>query len=138
MRRLLVALMLALGAPLAQAILASTDALAAAVPEAPLTVHYRSETIHGVKLFYREAGPADGPVVLLLHGFATSSCCFVGLVGVATMLVAAWLAPYANLIVLLLSGTTIYRLLQDPLQPQPAAPAPDALPRDLTLLNRER
>src|SRR5579862_9919234 len=27
----------------------------------------------GVTVFYREAGPADGPVVLLLHGFPTSS-----------------------------------------------------------------
>ncbi len=27
----------------------------------------------GVKVFYREAGPADGPVVLLLHGFPASS-----------------------------------------------------------------
>ncbi len=27
----------------------------------------------GVRVFYREAGPADGPVVLLLHGFPTSS-----------------------------------------------------------------
>ncbi len=27
----------------------------------------------GVEVFYREAGPADAPVVLLLHGFPTSS-----------------------------------------------------------------
>jgi pimeloyl-ACP methyl ester carboxylesterase len=27
----------------------------------------------GVKIFYREAGPIDAPVVLLLHGFPTSS-----------------------------------------------------------------
>jgi pimeloyl-ACP methyl ester carboxylesterase len=27
----------------------------------------------GVKMFYREAGPRDAPVVLLLHGFPTSS-----------------------------------------------------------------
>lgn len=27
----------------------------------------------GVKMFYREAGPSDAPVVLLLHGFPTSS-----------------------------------------------------------------
>jgi len=26
----------------------------------------------GVTVFYREAGPADAPVVLLLHGFPTS------------------------------------------------------------------
>ncbi len=27
----------------------------------------------GVKIFYRESGPADGPVILLLHGFPASS-----------------------------------------------------------------
>jgi len=30
----------------------------------------------GVQVFYREAGPADAPVVLLLHGFAASSHMF--------------------------------------------------------------
>ena len=30
----------------------------------------------GVSAFYREAGPVDGPVVLLLHGFPTSSFMF--------------------------------------------------------------
>ncbi|GAB2896745.1 alpha/beta fold hydrolase [Paraburkholderia jirisanensis] len=30
----------------------------------------------GVNVFYREAGPADAPVVLLLHGFPTSSLMF--------------------------------------------------------------
>jgi pimeloyl-ACP methyl ester carboxylesterase len=38
--------------------------------------HYRSTTVDGVKIFYREAGPSDGPVVLLLHGFPTSSYMF--------------------------------------------------------------
>src|SRR6201996_6394053 len=33
----------------------------------------RRVTADGVSVFYREAGPADGPVVLLLHGFPTSS-----------------------------------------------------------------
>ena len=30
----------------------------------------------GLQIFYREAGPADGPVLLLLHGFPTSSHMF--------------------------------------------------------------
>ena len=30
----------------------------------------------GVRIFYREAGPADAPVLLLLHGFPTSSFMF--------------------------------------------------------------
>jgi pimeloyl-ACP methyl ester carboxylesterase len=38
----------------------------------PLTMHHRVEA-DGVQVFYREAGPADAPVVLLLHGFPTSS-----------------------------------------------------------------
>jgi hypothetical protein len=38
----------------------------AATRPAPFTVHYRTAQIDGVNLFYREAGPADGPVVLLL------------------------------------------------------------------------
>jgi pimeloyl-ACP methyl ester carboxylesterase len=33
----------------------------------------RRVSADGVSVFYREAGPADGPVVLLLHGFPTSS-----------------------------------------------------------------
>jgi pimeloyl-ACP methyl ester carboxylesterase len=38
----------------------------------PLTSHHYVE-VDGVRIFYREAGPADAPVVLLLHGFPTSS-----------------------------------------------------------------
>lgn len=43
-------------------------------------VHYRTTKIDGVDVFYREAGPADGPVVLLLHGFPTSSHMFRNLI----------------------------------------------------------
>ncbi len=46
----------------------------------PVTVHYRSATVEGVNMFYREAGPKDGPVVLLLHGFPTSSHMFRNLI----------------------------------------------------------
>jgi pimeloyl-ACP methyl ester carboxylesterase len=38
----------------------------------PLTSIHRIEA-DGVSVFYREAGPADAPVVVLLHGFPTSS-----------------------------------------------------------------
>jgi pimeloyl-ACP methyl ester carboxylesterase len=33
----------------------------------------RTVTVDGLQIFYREAGPADAPVVLLLHGFPSSS-----------------------------------------------------------------
>lgn len=37
---------------------------------------YRTAKIDGLDIFYREAGPKDAPVVLLLHGFPTSSHMF--------------------------------------------------------------
>lgn len=37
------------------------------------TVHFRRVQADGVEVFYREAGPKDGPVILLLHGFPASS-----------------------------------------------------------------
>ena len=44
------------------------------------TVHYRTAKIDGIDIFYREAGPADAPVVVLLHGFPTSSHMFRNLI----------------------------------------------------------
>jgi pimeloyl-ACP methyl ester carboxylesterase len=38
--------------------------------------------VAGLKVFYREAGPREAPVVLLLHGFPTSSHMFRGLIPV--------------------------------------------------------
>jgi pimeloyl-ACP methyl ester carboxylesterase len=37
---------------------------------------YRWATVQGQQVFYREAGPADGEVLVLLHGFPTSSRMF--------------------------------------------------------------
>lgn len=37
------------------------------------TVSYRTVRVENVDLFYREAGPKDAPVILLLHGFPSSS-----------------------------------------------------------------
>jgi alpha-beta hydrolase superfamily lysophospholipase len=34
---------------------------------------FRIASVDGLKVFYREAGDAKAPVVLLLHGFPTSS-----------------------------------------------------------------
>lgn len=44
------------------------------------TVYHRTVEIDGQSIFYREAGPTDGPVVLLLHGFPTSSHMFRNLI----------------------------------------------------------
>jgi pimeloyl-ACP methyl ester carboxylesterase len=43
-------------------------------------VHYRTKQVEGVDIFYREAGPADAPVVVLLHGFPTSSAMYRNLI----------------------------------------------------------
>ena len=37
------------------------------------SITYHTVDIQGLKIFYREAGPADAPTVLLLHGFPSSS-----------------------------------------------------------------
>ena len=36
------------------------------------TVYQRAD-VDGVSVFYREAGPPEAPVILLLHGFPSSS-----------------------------------------------------------------
>jgi pimeloyl-ACP methyl ester carboxylesterase len=43
-------------------------------------VHYRTVHVDGVQIFYREAGPAGAPTILLLHGFPTSSHMFRDLI----------------------------------------------------------
>ena len=44
------------------------------------STRYRKQEVDGVNIFYREAGPPTAPVVLLLHGFPTSSHMFRGLI----------------------------------------------------------
>ena len=44
------------------------------------TVFYRTLNVEGLEIFYREAGPRDGPTVLLLHGFPSSSHMFRNLI----------------------------------------------------------
>lgn len=39
-------------------------------------VHHRTASVDGLQVFYREAGPRDAPVLLLLHGYPTSSHMF--------------------------------------------------------------
>jgi len=43
-------------------------------------VHYKTARIAEQDIFYREAGPQDAPVLLLLHGFPTSSNMFRNLI----------------------------------------------------------
>jgi pimeloyl-ACP methyl ester carboxylesterase len=49
------------------------SAAAAGNADADTSVSHRSVYIDGVRIAYREAGPRSAPVVLLLHGFPTSS-----------------------------------------------------------------
>lgn len=46
----------------------------------PADIRYERAKIDGVDVFYRDAGPRDAPVLLLLHGFPTSSQMFRNLI----------------------------------------------------------
>jgi pimeloyl-ACP methyl ester carboxylesterase len=50
--------------------------------EMSATVAHRNVRIDDIDIFYREAGPQDGPVLLLLHGFPSSSHMFRNLIPV--------------------------------------------------------
>jgi pimeloyl-ACP methyl ester carboxylesterase len=41
-----------------------------------VTVHHRTVSVDGLDVFWREAGPVDAPVLLLLHGYPSSSHMF--------------------------------------------------------------
>ena len=41
-----------------------------------VSVHHRTVSVDGLDVFYREAGPVDAPVLLLLHGYPSSSHMF--------------------------------------------------------------
>jgi pimeloyl-ACP methyl ester carboxylesterase len=43
------------------------------LPSSRRSISYHTVEIDGLNIFYREAGPADAPTVLLLHGFPSSS-----------------------------------------------------------------
>jgi pimeloyl-ACP methyl ester carboxylesterase len=51
----------------------SAQGPAAAPPRAAAITHHRTATLGGVDVFYREAGDAAAPTLVLLHGFPTSS-----------------------------------------------------------------
>ncbi len=63
--------------------LALPDRIKAAAQSAPPVVHhvsYKTQRVGDVEIYYREAGPANAPVLLLLHGYPTSSHMFRGLI----------------------------------------------------------
>ncbi|RHX90749.1 alpha/beta fold hydrolase [Leptospira stimsonii] len=43
-------------------------------------INYNTETVDGVRIFYREVGSRESPTILLLHGFPTSSHMFRNLI----------------------------------------------------------
>src|SRR5471030_2528128 len=43
-------------------------------------IHHNTINVDGLNVFYREAGPADAPAILLLHGFPSSSHMFRDLI----------------------------------------------------------
>ncbi|CKG84785.1 alpha/beta hydrolase [Mycolicibacterium smegmatis] len=45
-----------------------------------MNIHHRYATVDGQRIFYRAAGPADAPPIVLLHGFPTSSFMFRDLI----------------------------------------------------------
>lgn len=45
-----------------------------------MSVQFKTVAVGDVDVFYREAGPADAPVILLLHGFPTASHMFRDLI----------------------------------------------------------
>jgi len=47
---------------------------------AQFPVHYKTARVNALDVFYREAGSNDAPVLLLLHGFPTSSNMFRNLI----------------------------------------------------------
>jgi pimeloyl-ACP methyl ester carboxylesterase len=54
----------------------------ASIRSATTTVHHRTIRIDGLNLFYRESGPPDAPLIVLLHGFPSSSHMFRNLLPV--------------------------------------------------------
>lgn len=58
----------------------STSAAAETQPLSAYPVHYNTVRVDNLDIFYREAGSRSAPVMLLLHGFPTSSNMFRNLI----------------------------------------------------------
>jgi pimeloyl-ACP methyl ester carboxylesterase len=77
--RLIRRLQLSCIALLVAAALSSAQSAAQSSGEKSVVEHptfYRTVNVGGLSIFYREAGPKDAPVLLLLHGFPSSSRMF--------------------------------------------------------------
>jgi pimeloyl-ACP methyl ester carboxylesterase len=57
----------------ALALTAACGSTASALPSTSVTTTYHRAEVGGVGVFYREAGPADAPTIVLLHGYPSSS-----------------------------------------------------------------
>jgi pimeloyl-ACP methyl ester carboxylesterase len=69
------------GAAIAGAVaLAVSAAAASPIPSTTATTTYHHTQVEGVGIFYREAGPADAPTIVLLHGFPSSSRAYAMLI----------------------------------------------------------
>ena len=55
---------------------AESDPSPAMLASTSASITYRRATVDGVGVFYREAGPKDAPVIVLLHGYPSSSRMF--------------------------------------------------------------
>src|ERR1700744_2540173 len=64
----------------ALALTAASASNASALPYTSATTTYHRTEVGGVGGFYREAGPKDAPVIVLLHGFPSSSRMFETLI----------------------------------------------------------
>jgi pimeloyl-ACP methyl ester carboxylesterase len=69
-----------LGSGLSTSAVANQVALASPGSQLQYPTQHHTVNIDGVDIFYREAGPADAPTILLLHGFPTSSHMFRNLI----------------------------------------------------------
>jgi pimeloyl-ACP methyl ester carboxylesterase len=58
------------------------DPQAIAIRHDTAVTHHRTTRVDGVDMFYREAGPKTAPIVVLLHGFPTSSRMYRNLIPV--------------------------------------------------------
>lgn len=63
-------------------VVSDTARATAAAQASDLQVRHKHEQVGDVKIFYREAGHPDAPVVLLLHGYAASSFMYRNLIPV--------------------------------------------------------